>query len=73
MINYILGLLAIIIVAIAIGAATYLIMESVIPKDKNNKKNKDCKKTRWGCCDDNTTPKYDQMGTNCITKKINFS
>ncbi len=72
MINFILGLLAIILIAIAIGAATYLIMESVIPKEKQNKF-KNCSKTRWGCCDDNLTPKYDQMGTNCIKNKIDFS
>lgn len=72
MINYILGLFGIIIVAIIIGTATYLIIESITPKDKN-KKQKDCKKTRWGCCDDNFTAKYDQTGTNCITQKINFS
>ncbi len=28
-----------------------------------------CLWKRWGCCEDNITPKYDPDGTNCIIKR----
>jgi len=53
-----------------IGLAVWAIME-VLQHKKTTKKIivADCKNTRWGCCPDNLIPKYDQMGTNCISKK----
>lgn len=57
----------IIIFSILIGFAVYAIIEAV----QQNKRNKHvivggCLGTRWGCCPDQITPKYDQEGTNCI-------
>ena len=32
---------------------------------EQNKVEKDCKITRWGCCNDDLTPKLDIDGSNC--------
>lgn len=60
-------LISVIIFAFLIGLATFAIIEAV----KNKKHNKHtiiggCLATRWGCCPDMVTPKYDEAGTNCI-------
>ena len=34
-------------------------------KQAQDKVKKDCKLTRWGCCNDRLTPKLDQDGSNC--------
>ena len=34
-------------------------------KQLQDKVKKDCKLTRWGCCNDSLTPKLDQDGSNC--------
>lgn len=34
-------------------------------KQVQDKVKKDCKLTRWGCCNDRLTPKLDQDGSNC--------
>jgi hypothetical protein len=51
-----------------IGLAVWAIIEAVQHKKKTNKfVIGDCKTTRWGCCPDNLIPKYDPMGTNCVS------
>jgi hypothetical protein len=39
-------------------------------ENKNNENNilNNCGKTRYGCCNDNKTPKLDNDGTNCFPK-----
>jgi hypothetical protein len=34
-------------------------------KQAQDKIKKDCRLTRWGCCNDRLTPKLDQDGSNC--------
>lgn len=40
----------------------YLIM---LVKQESNKEILTCFNKRWGCCDDNYTPKLDIYGSNC--------
>ena len=67
MINPFILLIGIMILAFLVGLLTYLIIEGLHPQYKiiGN-----CKLTRWGCCDDGSTPKYDQKGTNCILGSV---
>ena len=56
-----------ILISFVIGLAVWAIIEAVQYKKKKNKiVIGSCGGTRWGCCPDGLTPKYDQMGTNCI-------
>lgn len=64
MINTVLIILGVIIFSIIIGVVTYFIMEALRPKKKEVYGG--CSATRWGCCIDGFTPKYDPMGSNCI-------
>lgn len=60
-------LLFVIILSFLIGLAVYAIIEAT--KNKKHSKHKlfgGCLATRWGCCPDMVTPKYDYAGTNCI-------
>lgn len=57
-----------ILLSFIIGLAVYAIIEAIQHNKKNNKIIVgDCKNTRWGCCKDGIVPKYDPMGTNCIS------
>jgi uncharacterized membrane protein len=56
-------LIVVIFVSFLIGMITYFLIEFFHPK---NRIAVGCKATRWGCCEDGTTPKYDSRGTNCI-------
>jgi len=60
-------ILGIIVVAAVIGFITYLIIEFLHPTKKVTYT--DCNGTRFGCCNDKTTPKYDPFGTNCFSLK----
>lgn len=56
-----------IIISFVIGLAVWAIIEAVqYKKKKNNIIIGSCGGTRWGCCPDGITPKYDPTGTNCI-------
>lgn len=60
-------LIAIIIISFLVGLAVYAIIQAV----HNKRTNKytitgGCEATRWGCCPDMITPKYDITGSNCI-------
>ncbi len=63
--NYLVILIGIIILSFVVGIATYFIIEAVHGKKKYSSK-PDCSKTRWGCCLDGFTPKYDSQGSNCL-------
>lgn len=47
----------------------YSIYYKTLPIRINNEENKigyfDCKKSRYGCCDDGITTKLDPLGSNC--------
>lgn len=60
--NFLVILLSIIVFSFGIGVAVYFIIEALHPRKKISFR---CDQLRWGCCPDNLTPKYDQMGTNC--------
>ena len=48
------------------GLLTYLILETKKKKkDQTNIYFTSCYGTRWGCCPDGITPKYDPTGSNC--------
>jgi len=65
--NHLFILIGIIIISFLIGLAVYAIIQATQNK-KIHKHNifGGCLATRWGCCPDMVTPKYDQAGTNCI-------
>jgi hypothetical protein len=65
-------MLSSLIIAVAIGIIIYFIMER---KNKHIKHTYvgGCGSTRWGCCKDGLTPKYDQAGTNCVDSTVNTS
>ncbi len=55
-------LLIIIFVLFYILYQVYRFYNPYFPYDE---KMNDCRWTRWGCCTDKITPKYDPKGTNC--------
>ena len=62
---FIILLIAIVVTIISICIITNFINE-VHPLDVQFKNiDTDCKYRRFGCCDDNITPKLDFMGSNC--------
>jgi len=65
--NHLFILIGVIIISFLIGLAVYAIIQAT----QNKKSHKHtiiggCLATRWGCCPDMVTPKYDEAGTNCI-------
>jgi hypothetical protein len=65
MISTLIGILSLLVISVGVGVIVYFIMEAKNRKVKNNYVG-GCSTTRWGCCKDNITPKYDQSGTNCV-------
>lgn len=66
--NPLLFLFGVIIFAIIIGLATYAIIEA--SRNKGRRRHDivgGCDGTRWGCCPDGVTPKYDYRGSNCVS------
>ena len=65
--NSLLFILAFVVFAFLIGLATFAIIEAT-HKTKKTRHTivGDCNQTRWGCCPDQITPKYDIEGSNCI-------
>ena len=60
-------LLIIICVAFLVGLAVYAIIQAVANKRTYTYTiSGGCQSTRWGCCPDMITPKYDINGSNCI-------
>ena len=59
-------IITIVIFSIIIGLSIYAIIEAVNHKKQKNSYFEQCKETRWGCCPDDFTPKYDHAGSNCI-------
>lgn len=51
-----------IFIILFISLMLYLIM---LVKQESNKEILTCFNKRWGCCDDNYTPKLDIYGSNC--------
>ena len=67
--NEIFILLGIVLIGVIIGVAVYYGLRS--KKDKHHKHHRKvggCGGTRWGCCPDGDTPKYDSRGSNCVPK-----
>ena len=67
--NPLIHLIGVIIISFLIGLAVYAIIQ--VTKNKKHHKHYihgGCLATRWGCCPDMITPKYDQSGSNCIPK-----
>ncbi len=54
--------LLLIFIILFICLMLYLIM---LVKQESNKEILTCFNKRWGCCDDNYTPKLDIYGSNC--------
>ena len=63
--NPIVLLFIIILCGIIAGLITYLIIETRNKKKSNTFYVGGCEGTRWGCCPDGITPKYDPFGRNC--------
>ncbi len=55
----------IIIIILSLILFYYIYETSLINYEYNTIKETECKDTRWGCCDDKLTPKYDDQGSNC--------
>ena len=51
----------------ATGFTGKLVVEYLLKKtnEESNKQLLTCFNKRWGCCDDNYTPKLDIFGSNC--------
>ena len=64
MLSTLIGILVLLTISVGIGIIVYFIMEAKNRKTKNNFYG-GCSSTRWGCCKDGITPKYDQSGSNC--------
>lgn len=65
--NSLLFLLAFIIFSFLIGLVTFFIIEGTKKKIKTKHTIVgDCNQTRWGCCPDKITPKFDIQGSNCV-------
>lgn len=59
----------VILIGVIIGIAIYYGLENKKKKPKHSHKIiGGCKGTRWGCCPDGITPKFDGKGTNCIPR-----
>ncbi len=53
------------ILLIIILCILYQIYRFYNPYFPYDEKMNNCQWSRWGCCKDKITPKYDQQGTNC--------
>lgn len=63
--NPIILLIVLILCGIIAGLIAYLILEAKKKKKTNTYLLTSCEGTRWGCCPDGITPKYDPEGRNC--------
>lgn len=64
--NPLVVLLGVIFLAIIIGLIVYIIIDFTSGKRHQHYIFGGCEGTRWGCCPDDITPKYDHQGSNCI-------
>lgn len=56
-----------IILGVIIGVSVYFGLKD--KKKHNRHRLGGCEGTRWGCCPDGITPKYDSRGSNCVGHK----
>lgn len=62
---YLLLFLISIIIITIIAIITIILLINYLKPIEFTDINTDCKYRRWGCCNDNITPKYDFNGSNC--------